>query len=297
MSSWALQPKRTLLNDPNRSRFSARDPPFENLPNSPGPAAYTPRPVMPIVKGAVKLTHVPVGMTERDRTLSNGVKVDHVLPINSLTYVPEYFPRTIKSPPQTLSPRTSPRFPKPVTDAERYAAELPGPGSYLTPTPPGRSSKWSQSKRSVCEPLVREHLSYDEPPTASKSVTPRQSRSPVQSPSLGGSLRSGLSPSPQVGHGGVSPPLKGPTIGHSPRHFNLHNPNSNVARERDPDFDNPPPGRYNNTISPKSSAATAGTKGKFSPSPRRMDMTRNVDVPGPGSYSVGGTGELFFAPL
>ena len=192
--------------------------------------------------------------------LSNGVLLDHISPLGPGCYSPD----VISSPP--TSPRNGTGFggnsPRNTDAPWKSTLASPGPGAYKTPekTPP--KIAMSKAVRTVCLPVV-------------KDASPREKPTPKPSPTK------------HVARASASlSKMKGASISNSPRHFNLHNPNSALPRERDPDFDNPPPGSY----SARYPGSRAPTVGRMSATPRSLAMTPRSEVPGPGSYNpTGGT--------
>jgi hypothetical protein len=305
MSLWSAAPPRTTLNDAIRGRYSCHDPKTENFPDSKGPAHYTPR--HPNLRksdtGNVILRHVPIGKTERDLTLSNGVNVRHVLPAGPGTYEPVDLWKETRSPTHaddlltgperllaTLSGRSttsgkSPSRSPPLGGAAKLASsalrhtgldETIGPGSY-SPSPPASPSKtvrFSQLRRDANNALPRpQPLSPDE----AKLLPPVGTGKPS-------TADAGLRGSPRRPPGKVMG-VRGPTISTTARTFNLHNPNSFTFRHKDVDFAVPPPGWYNARDDVTRKRSPRSGAGTFSTSPRRIDLARRTAAPGPGTYS------------
>lgn len=305
------------MNDANRSRFSVRQPPTENIPNSPGPAAYTPRDAcrFPYVKGNVTM-HDLRGPSERDRILSDGKTVAHISPIGPGDYIPVHMdpPATPEGAPPPPRPSTSPRVGGLMFGAtamtaaflDRERREKPGPGEYAPSPPkiPGVGAVVPFERRHANEPVVRQDAPAARwcphaprggilPSPLAGNLTPlNYSRGSGGSPPHAGSSARGTSQSGGDWHrAGTSPgpsraspsPTNTPgrTISQSSRYFNINNINSRGPRDHDPDFANPPPGAYDART--RNVALPAG--GRFSSTPRNMDPPNN-NVPGPGSYTL-----------
>lgn len=267
--SWSLAPKRTLMNDANRNRFKIVDPPFENNPHSPGPAAYTPKNPQAHVTGSVALKQTITGKSERDMILSDGTVVAKILPIGPGSYetAPPGRPDspTKKEPLATLSPR------KPLFSVEmELAKSVPGPGQYPIPRPAPPGVALSLSPREACNPIVPNIVRLPSPRKACDFAAEYK-----QSPK-GDALRL---PSPRGGN--VSP--RSTALSKAPRHLNLANVNSPLPREHDADYSNPAPGAYDVAKSPSKHSPTNVT---FSRSPRALDVSPRSGGPGPGSYDL-----------
>jgi hypothetical protein len=172
----------------------------------------------------------------------------------------------------------------------------PGPGAYIdvqrSPTDRVLSPRFGTSPRPVCLPLVRESSHSPQGPGAasglSPATTPRSKVEKLPSPrgaGMGGlrSPRASGSENQDERAKAKQQPLKqkGATISTSPRYMNLHNLNSLLPRERDPDFANPPPGAY----SVRHEAVDRQTDcGRISLSKRTTDLANRNGVPGPGAY-------------
>jgi hypothetical protein len=297
---WSAAPPRSFMNDGCRGRYSSVPPKAENFPESRGPQYYSPRrlDLHNTLIGNVTLRFKEKGTTERDLTLSNGVDVRHLLPAGPGSYEPDDLWKRSRSPQDGLSPssgsglsptktpdgrRSPPRSPplggsgKLVSATVlRTGAEDLGPGSYdpMLPKTSQSGGTFSRLKRDSNlplrrpKPLTREEVDTLPPVGCGKPGT--------SEPGIRGSPRRPP---------GKTVAVRGPTIPISPRKFNLTNPNSFTYRDRDADFNVPPPGWYNarDTVTSRSSL-TLSRGGRFTSSPRRIDLSRRTAAPGPGTY-------------
>lgn len=311
---WSLSSQRTFLLDPNLGRYTNHAVTPAGNAEGPGPASYEPRcPKKSGQSDRTAVTYRPVkGLTEREKTLSNGMVVTRIIvagPGSYATEVPPIGRATSPSVRQAPFGSAHPRClnmiaPSSVTSKEySERAGLPAPGHYQDRLP-GISSTPPQS--------ARESARTRSPPTARrKAAVPRTPRSTMRLPTTSDvtSPSSTLSPpsacrtatnphgSPRtvprrepspVAQQGAAP--GGGTFSTLPRYFNLTDVNSRVSLERDSQFRNPTFGQYHPNDAIVSKSALSPLCGRFSRSPRRVmigSMVANSgSLPGPGSYNV-----------
>lgn len=264
--SWAASSQRILMNDSNRCRFSVNAPAFENFPSLIlGPGTYDVtrwKPRTP--RGQVSLHKTTDGVSERQKEIC-GTPVKKILPISASSYNPkpslaEHSIRNAQRPSSTFVSCSG----RKLWDEP---PENPSPLDY-SPTPvlviPRPPTAVILSEERLCNspvrrdpmPMLSPNATYSQRGCSPLSVSmtrgkPGMSQGGGLSPDLdaSGGGGGGTNTSPRSPGAGGACNVPGIRIPVAKRNLNIHNLNSMFERNKDADFDNPPPGTYD-TSSP-----------------------------------------------